>query len=177
MSYELMNDDVIYNSRQCNVVEQGFIYEKAYPSEALKPIVFHAIDDYDNVEDHVKAIVHDYGTQGISDDQLFTINLNGLTIGNYFFAGLIYNSMNKSDEFIKDLKSGQIQLALVHMDKTVDGKNGILILDLLHICKEIQTPVIHIFLPDIIAKETLKEINEQLGDKYFIKYGNEVFNE
>ena len=177
MSYEIMNDKVIYNSHQCNVTEQGFIYEKAYPSEALKPIIFHAIDDSDNIEDHIKTIVHDFGTQGIPDDQLFTINLKDITVGNYFFAGLIYNSMNKSDEFIKDLKTGHIQLALINLDKSFKGRIGILILDLLHICREIQTPVIHVFVPDMIAKQILSEINEQLGDKYFIKYGNEVFNE
>lgn len=177
MPYELMNDDVIYSSKQCTVVEQGFIYEKAFPSEALKPIVFHAIDQADNVEDHVKTVVHDYGTQDISDDQLFTINLKGLTIGNFFFGGLIYDSMNKSDEFIKDLKSARIQLAIINADKVNGGRVGILIVDLLRLCREIQSPVIHIFIPASRAMDILDKINDELGDKYFIKYGNEVFND
>lgn len=178
MSYGLLNDNVIYNSKQCNVVEQGFIYEKAYPSEHLKPIVFHAVDDIANVEDHVKSIIHDYGTQDIPDDQLFTINLEGLTIGNYFFGGLIYDSMTNTDEFVKDMKAGRIQLALINLIKaSSDGCFGILLLDLLDIYKEVMTPIVHIFIPAVTAKDILNHINDQLGDKYFIKYGNDVFND
>lgn len=176
MPYGLLNDNVIYNSKQCNVVEQAFVYEKAYPSEALKPIVFHVIDDHNNIEDHIKTIVHDYGTQGISDDQLFTINVNELTVGNYFFGGLVFDSMSKSTEFIKDLKIGHIQLAIIGVENCL-GNAGLLVLDLLHLCKDVQTPVIHIFIPQVLDKDVLKKINKGLGENYFIKYGNEVFND
>lgn len=143
------------------------LYERAFPTNPITGIKFHAVADKDLAM--IKTIAPLIIKEEEEENDIFIIDLDGKTIGNYFFEGLIVDNTIEFGDFISDLKDNKITLGFINFDKTKYPETiGLLIQQITDICGNSPKPIVHIFFPDIAIPTYVDTINRNMQE-YFLR--------
>ena len=152
------------------------VFPKYLPSDYLKGIRIHVVENRSNLKGVAPLIIkkdsRDHSTTGEGPKEIFIIDLTDEYIGNYFFLGLLVDHIQEFEKFIKDLKSGEISLGVIHMEDTHNYATvGLLVEQLALLCGNSANPVIYLFLVEDSANEMIGYMNNAMSS-CFIKSTN-----
>lgn len=169
--YGLIDSSIIFQYSIPKSVNNYNIFARAFPTNPLHGIKFHTVDDTEDMKSIAPLIIKE---ETCGTDNIFIIDLKEEYIGNYFFAGLVVDSMTEFAKFISDVKTSNVTIGIVNIDKTYRLDTiGILVEELTTLCGASTTPTIHIFIPKSSASTIVENINTVMKE-YFVRMDGET---
>ena len=171
-TYKIRKNNVIYKAKTIIKEENDIvIYSRSFPS--TNPILGVKIHLVPPDEDQESLSISAVNKMSNSDKPLYIINLINEAIGSYFLYGLCADYITNFENFLGDIKIGNINVSFINADKTVNPANlSFLLEDLIKLVGKVDKPTIHIFVSDM---QNLKEVSGRMKS-FFLKCNGEILD-
>jgi hypothetical protein len=166
--YGILDNSCIHHAKNRDEYSMDIELFDKINSTHIPSIKFYVSDLSFDMDTYVNMVI---STTKDGKSEVFIIDLDDKLIGDHSLTGMIAEYVSDFENFIKDLRDGNINIAFINIDKVANPELSIsrLVEQVAYLCTSHNPPTAHVFIPKEKFNEGIMIKYNKLLKNHFIK--------